>query len=62
MRVKVVNKKRATLFGIAVYAAMLMMIATTTIGENLANFVFEGSTIYCKHEGIENAWWQERGE
>lgn len=62
MKLKIVNKTRAYIFAFTMYCLMLMVMWTTPIGEKVADFLFEGSTIYCKNEGINNSWWMERGE
>ena len=62
MRIRVKSRLRVSIFAISVYCLMLMAMWTSSLGEKLADFIFEGSTIYCKNEGINDSWWMERGE
>ena len=62
MKLKVKSKLRVSIFGLLVYTTLLVTLWTSSLGEKLADFIFEGSTIYCKNEGINDSWWMERGE
>lgn len=58
MKIRVKSKLRASIFALTVYYLILTTLWTTPIGEKIADFLFEGSTIYCYQNEIDNAWWK----